>query len=132
MDRDWWLHHLDEVNSVFIGERFSNNNHSNSFRTTYLPTNCYANSGAGSIVAAALGGAKRIVLLGYDCQKTNGKAHWHGNHPRGLGNASKIENWGAKFEELAKDYKHIEIINASRETALTCFPKMDLDKCLLY
>ena len=132
MDRDWWKTYLDEVNSTFLGERFSNNAHSGNYRTTRITNKCYSNSGAGAIVVAIVGGAKRIILLGYDCQKTQGKAHWHGDHPKHLGNANKIDSWGKKFAELNKDYQHIEIINASRETALTCFPQMDLNKCLHY
>ena len=37
--------------------------------------------------------AKNIILLGYDGQKTNGKAHWHADHPRGMGNAGPVDKW---------------------------------------
>lgn len=130
MDRDWWAVHIEQVNSLFSGDRFSNNAHSGNYRTTRITQKCYANSGAGAIVTAIAGGAKRVILLGYDCQKTNGKAHWHGDHPKNLGNANRINNWVDKFAELCKDYANINIINASRSTALNCFQTMDLEKCL--
>ncbi|MGA4815964.1 hypothetical protein ACPA9J_15885 [Pseudomonas aeruginosa] len=46
-------------------------------------------------------GAKRIILLGYDMQKTNGQSHWHGDHPKGLGSAGKIAEWPSEFERLS-------------------------------
>ena len=90
----------------------------------------FKNSGAGAINLAITLGAKRVILLGYDCQKTGGKAHWHGNHEKGLGNAGTIRDWPAQFAKLAKVYPDTDIINASRDTALTCFRRADLDEVL--
>lgn len=90
----------------------------------------YGNSGAGAISLAAQGNAKRIVLLGFDCQKTGGKAHWHGDHPSNLGNAGSIPKWHVRFAEQARDLGYIEIINCSRETALTCFQRAKLEDTL--
>jgi hypothetical protein len=130
MDRDWWKMYRQEVDLEFKGERFSNNAHPGNFRTTKITQKCYANSGAGAIVTAIVGGAQRVILLGYDCQHTNGQTHWHGDHPKGLGNAARVEKWGDKFAELARTYAKIEILNASRETALTCFPRVELETVL--
>ncbi|WP_295802144.1 hypothetical protein [uncultured Microbulbifer sp.] len=81
------------------------------------------NSGYGAIALAAKWGARRIILLGYDCQFTGGMRHWHGNHEKGLGNAEKIRNWPNEFARLQKRMKSEgrEVINCTRETALTCF-----------
>lgn len=79
---------------------------------------------------AAQGGAARIILLGFDAQHTNGRAHWFGNHPIGLGNAGMTDKWLDKFAQLADDFSHIDIINASRETALTCFKRARLEDLL--
>jgi hypothetical protein len=130
MDRDWWKTYLADVDANFKGERFSNNSHSGNYRTTKIDQSCFGNSGAGAIVVAAIGGASKIILLGYDCQHTGGKAHWHNDHPKHLGNARKINHWGEKFAELGKRYSHIQIVNASRETALTCFTRQTLDEAL--
>lgn len=90
----------------------------------------YANSGAGCITSAIHAGSKKIILLGYDCQHTGGKSHWHGDHPANLGNAGRTSAWVEEFAKLANDFKHIEIINATRETALKCFKQMDLEVAL--
>nr|WP_288093342.1 hypothetical protein [Thauera sp.] len=89
----------------------------------------YNNSGAAAISLAAERGAQRILLLGYDCQRTNGQAHWHGDHPRGLGNAGSMDKWAGSFAELAENMRKrgVEVINCSRATALTVFPRSDLE-----
>lgn len=133
MDRQWWDVHLAEVNRVFTGARYSINQLAQRYQVTRLPPaefNTYGNSGAACISLAAGAGAKRIILLGYDCQKTGGKAHWHGDHPPSLGNAGQIGRWQSRFEELASHLYNVEIINCSRATALTCWPRMDLETAL--
>ncbi len=45
------------------------------------------NSGYQAINLAVHYGARRIVLLGYDLQRTDGKAHFFGNHPQAGQNA---------------------------------------------
>jgi hypothetical protein len=90
----------------------------------------YANSGAGAISAAVHADAKRVILLGYDCQKTGGQSHWHGDHPKHLGNAGRIEAWHDAFAKLKNDFKNVEILNATRQTALECFDKIDLEAAL--
>jgi hypothetical protein len=85
------------------------------------------NSGAGAIVLAVTFGARRVILLGYDCQHTGGKAHWHGNHPKGLGNAGSVNKWPAQFADIAKKFSSIDIVNCTRSTALTCFKRTELE-----
>ena len=86
------------------------------------------NGGYQAIQLAALRGARRIVLLGFDCQHTGGARHWHGDHPAGLNNAGPVEFWQAAFPALADDLsaEEIEVLNASRATALDCFPRVAL------
>ncbi len=83
------------------------------------------NSGYQIIDLAAQFGVRRILLLGYDMQKTGGKAHWFGDHPAKLKKPSPYGSWIANFDTLARDARErgIEIINCSRETALECFPR---------
>lgn len=69
-------------------------------------------------------------MLGYDCQRTGGKVHWHGDHPKGLGNAGSMPKWPQQFAKLKAAMAGVEIINCSRETALTCFTRGDLETCL--
>jgi len=74
--------------------------------------------------------AVKRILLGFDCQKTGGKSHWHGDHPKHLGNAGRIEAWHDEFLKLKNDFAHVEIVNATRETALECFKRVDLGDAL--
>jgi hypothetical protein len=80
------------------------------------------NSGHQAIELAVSLGASRITLLGYDMQLDGDRAHWHGNHPS-LGNPKpcRFGNWIMDFEILARQVR-IPIVNATRKTALTCFP----------
>lgn len=86
-----------------------------------------SNSGIQAINLAYHWGAKRIVLLGYDMQPTGGKSHWHGDHPNGV--RSCWHNWLKLYDKVAEHANELglEIINATRETALTCFPRVSLE-----
>lgn len=91
------------------------------------------NSGFAAVSLALLFGARRIVLLGYDMQLTGGCTHHHGDHGPDLGNpdTEKLRTWCKRFAEMAREVPAgVEIVNATRDTALTCFPRMDLDACL--
>jgi len=134
IDLDWWKLHIKEINQDFKGSRFTVHPDASRFHAIKLPTpefKTYGNSGAGCISLAVQANAKRIILLGFDCQKTGGKAHWHGNHPSSLHNAGVIEDWHKRFADQAKDFRDIEIINCSRETALTCYHRSKLEDVLL-
>jgi hypothetical protein len=132
MDRGWWKQTVDEVDQVFSGERFTRGALPARFRTKQADMQHYNNSGAAAISLAVHLGATRVVLLGYDCQRTNGLAHWHGNHPRGLGNGGAMARWAESFAELAQDMarRGVEVVNATRETALKCFPRVELEQAL--
>lgn len=131
MDRDWWTTYGDEVNETFRGERYSLNTVPRRYNVTKMPTGfkAYGNSGAGAINLAMQGDADTIILLGYDCQHTGGMKHWHGDHPRHLGNALSVGRWHENFQALSKQ-STARIINASRSTALECFERMSLRDAL--
>lgn len=69
-------------------------------------------------------------MIGYDCQKTGGKAHWHGDHPKPLGNAGAVDKWPAQFKDMLRYLRGVSVINCSRETALSCFPRATLEEFL--
>ena len=92
-----------------------------------------ANSGYQAINLAYLFGAKKIILLGLDCKRgENKKAHWHGDHPGPLNKDMPIKTWLKSFPKLAEDLKTegVEVINATRDTALECFSKIQLEVAL--
>jgi len=88
------------------------------------------NSGFQALGLALLFGAARVVLLGYDMQLTGGRSHWHGDH-RNLGNPqpNRMRDWHARFEQLAREAS-VPILNATRDTALVCFPRAELTSAL--
>lgn len=124
MDRDWWRRYLGEARGGFGGAFVAPLPGISGVVHARVKQH---NSGAGAIALAASLGAERIVLLGYDAQKTGGRAHWHGDHPEGMGNAGSVGKWPGQFDALAKTLRGVEIINCSRETALTCWPRQPLE-----
>lgn len=133
MDQKWWLTYLPET-VHFEGVRYTNaslRHRAPGVHKVPRPFEHHGNSGAGAISLAHKGGASRIILLGYDCQRgPNGEAHHHGDHPKGLGNAGSIDKWPGQFAAVARRLAGVEIINCSRRTALTCFPRADLEEVL--
>ena len=125
MDRVWWTAYGKEVAKGFTGSKFAPLRGIAGVEVVHsLGTQ---NSGAGAIALAVMFGAKRVILLGYDCQHTNGKKHWHGDHPKGLGNAGSVGKWPKQFLQVAQKFASIDIVNSTRETALTCFKKSPLE-----
>lgn len=91
------------------------------------------NSGFQAVNLAICMGAARVILLGFDMQSMGGQAHHHGDHPRPLNNPSEqlFDGWIKEFDAAAQDVEPgVEIINASRETALRCFPRAKLEDVL--
>ena len=125
--------HGSEVITGFSGARFSINSIATKYNVKRLPAGFkhYGNSGAAAIAMAASTGATRVVLIGFDCQHTGGKTHWHGSHPKGLGDAGSVDKWGKAFADLARDMRgRCEVLNASRATALDCFERVNLEDVL--
>ena len=87
-----------------------------------------SNSGYQALNLAVLFGAKKIVLLGYDMQRTKGEMHWFGPHPGKLNKSSNYAPWIEAFKSAVLDLEKqdISVINCTRETALDCFPRKEL------
>lgn len=75
-------------------------------------------------------GAKRVILLGYDCQRSNDRTHWHGDHPKKLGNAGSLPRWASQFARMRRAYPNANVVNCTRETALQAFPRASLEDSL--
>lgn len=89
------------------------------------------NSGYQAVNVAVHYGAARILLLGYDMQRSGGRSHWFGEHPQGL-QRPPVSSFVPFFAGLATAAQAlgVEIVNCSRATALTCFPCTTLDRAL--
>jgi hypothetical protein len=89
------------------------------------------NSGAGALLLSKEWGAERIIMLGYDCRYSqDGTRHWHGDHPKGLGNCQSVGKFPSQFAHMAPRMEGVEVINASRDTALDMFPRQSLEEAL--
>lgn len=88
------------------------------------------NSGFQIINMAALDGAERIILLGYDYgHEASGQKHWWDDEYPRDSRPSNYEEWNKKLEKAAK-YIEIPVINASRESAITCFPRTTIQEAV--
>ena len=88
------------------------------------------NSGYAAINLAYHLGARRVILLGYDQKGAHYTAHHHAPHPDHIKKPFNWPMWHGEFAKLAKvapDFG-LEIINATRDTALTCFKQMTLEE----
>jgi hypothetical protein len=117
------------VNATFKGDKFIANPARYNTVTEIKDLDCCGNSGIGSIALAIRGGASKIILLGYDCQATNGKIHWHDDYPKHMGNAVGMNGW-PKVYAFFSERVEVPIYNATRETALDCFPRIELEDAL--
>lgn len=130
VDRAWWQVHGEEARRTFTGSMVSPQKVPGVRRDFgWFPAE-KTNSGAMALVVAARMGARRIVMLGYDCQHTGGRTHWHGSHPAGLSDAVSVDLWPAQFRAVLPRLAGVEVVNASRETALRVFPRQTLEEAL--
>jgi hypothetical protein len=93
-----------------------------------------ANSGFQAVNFAARCGARRVVLTGFDLSLGDG-VHWHGRHEApGLNNPDARMLAGcAKLLDMAAPVlveRGVEIVNASRKTTLTAWPRMTMAEAL--
>lgn len=91
------------------------------------------NSGYSAINAAVHLGAARIVLIGYDCcAADDGRFNWARPATDPGRPAYQFATWIGRFATLVRPLRAlgIEVVNASRRTALTCFPCTSLADAL--
>lgn len=88
-----------------------------------------ANSGFQAINLAYLAGARRFILLGFDCKGE----HWHGKHPDSINTGMPHALWKKEFQTLAADLSKegVDVVNCSPGTALRAFRLGDLGQELL-
>lgn len=90
--------------------------------------NC--NSGAAAVNLAALLGAKKIILLGFDMKLSfNGNNNWHQYHKVPIVNPMFCK-FIHRFKYVEKGCKemNIEVINTNPESELPYFPKMTIEE----
>lgn len=146
-DAPWWAHYKPD----FAGQKWSQTRDASNFgarrvigksgnRLSFDPAhiNNGLHSGFQALNLAVLFGAAKIILLGFDVQATGDRSHWHEDHPTGDGlrlsnpDAEKYESWRGVLDGVADQLSDagIEVINASRETALTAYRRMPIEEAL--
>ncbi|MCB1567830.1 MAG: hypothetical protein KDI69_03295 [Xanthomonadales bacterium] len=92
------------------------------------------NSGFQALNLAAVSGARRVVLTGYDLQRTDEQSHWHGDHGDGLNNPSArtLEGFRQWIDQAAPDLEAhgVEVVNATRNTALRAYWRASMETAL--
>lgn len=148
-DEAWWAQYFPKLATVFRGQLWTVSSAARdkwgtrwimgadggglSPSSTHIHTGM--NSGYQAIGLAHVFGAARLTLLGYDFKVgPRGERHHHGDHPKGLGNCSpgRFPSWRSAMDVLARDARKVglQIENASRDTALKCFPRVKLEDAL--
>lgn len=146
VDQSWWDLYLPSVRARFQGECWTGSRlvahqagiHFIKVRGTPGlskepgTVSSGGNSGYQAIGLAVHFGARELVLVGYDMQRTYGMKHWHGDHPPPLAQEIPVEGWRRSFDSLAVDLTAagVRVTNCTRETALECFPRGELQQCL--
>jgi hypothetical protein len=91
------------------------------------------NSGSYALNLAVQFKCKKIILCGFDFHINNGM-HWHGKHVKGLNNplAVRLEHWRKLLDHEAGTLQKlgVEVINASKISALQKYPKISLGETL--
>lgn len=127
MDSCWWQVYGNDAVENFKGIRYTISDGVRQARRVSLPR--VYNSGAGAILLAQEFGAAEVILIGFDGAKQGNKAHWHKDHPNGLGNAGVADKWPEQFNQLRSMLK-VPVVNCSKTTAITAFRKSRLEDTL--
>jgi hypothetical protein len=156
-NRQWWDYYWPEVKHCSASKWTTNKEAATVYGLNWIAERnekglstdpSYVHHGHGSgytlLNLAYLMGAKRIVLLGYDMKYApdyDGSAmrvgssprHFFGEYPSQLQHWPKAKVKNGVHTELCELYQSVadqglvEIVNATPDSALTCFPKADID-----
>lgn len=148
-DAGWWDWHIKQVRETFCGQLYTIPNAAvDRYGLNWIQDAVDAdgvsppglgreqihhgsNSGYQAVNLAYILGADRILLLGYDMKPApDGTTHFFGDHPPELRRNSPYGQFFEAFETIDPDTYGVEIINCSRDTALTCFPRLPIADAL--
>lgn len=146
-DREWWRHYQPS----FAGQKWTQAEEAAEFGAQYVsgrkgselsldPSFIYwgHDSGFQAINLSVHFGVARIILIGFDMQATGYQLHWHDDHvgspdnPLCNPNPAMFGRWMAAYHNAAPQLQDLGItcINATLDTALTCFDRMSVEEAL--
>ena len=140
-DNVWWRYYAKKI-PWYRGTRVSRTHHAANVVKWrgHGWARTGGNSGHMAIQYAVEQGAKNIALLGFDQTKTQGKAHFHADHPKAasdgkrtnMANAGGIGAWPRLMTKTSVELteRGVNVVNLSRETALRCFPRQTIEQFL--
>jgi hypothetical protein len=70
-------------------------------------------------------GARKVILLGYDCRPTGEKTNYFGRKPKALHRSSDYKSWPKYYRELRLP-DGVEVFNATPGSAIDAFPVVEL------
>lgn len=141
-DKPWWDFHQpefagqkwtqDEAAAALYGLKWVNGQWAPGISHSQNFIHYGYNSGFQCVNLVYLMGAKRILLLGFDMQRTAKKTHWFGDHPQELHRHADYGRWARTMDKAARRYEKagIEVVNCSRETALREYKRGLITDCL--
>lgn len=99
------------------------------FGVTWAPGLYGPSSGHQALDLARHFGAKKILLLGFDCRADGERQHWHAPYQNAAGEQA-YPNWIIHFGLMAKRFQEqgVDVVNCTRTTALACFRREDLER----
>lgn len=113
----------------FAGRKFSANHIAGVERVQSPVVGSSTSSGVLALeVARTRYQGETILLLGFD----NHGTHFFGPYSGGLSNTppSRREAHAKQFEQWSRAHKGVTVWNCTPDSALTCFPRKELDECL--
>lgn len=141
-DTDWWTEHQErwrgfEGDKITVSERactlFPELKHikcrtQDKWSNTPGVIATGGNSGFQALNIAVLDGADRVILLGYDYGHKKEKHWFDKEHPR-KSRYSNYKEWNRRLNEAAP-FIPVPVLNASPETVITCFDRVNLKDIL--
>ena len=96
------------------------------------------NSGAAAINLATLLGAGRLILLGFDMRRIEGRINYHSEYPEKGPGFDPFERFLSRFPAIARDLEDMKIpavnatpfIDGQPLSALNVFPRIPLEEAL--
>lgn len=142
-DLKWWTHHIEPVRDLHMAMLFTQDAQAaDQYGLWHIPSRCqtglsadsgYIHTGQGGahsgfqlLNLAVHLGAKRIILIGYDCGTPDmQRKHWFGNHPPPLDMNPFYSTWAAPYRDAAPQLFKlgVEVINCTPGSAIDCFPR---------
>lgn len=141
-DRQWWEHHIDAVREVHLAMLFCQDEKTcDMYGLWHVPSQHqpgissdreWIHTGAGGahsgfqlLNLAVHLGAKRILLIGYDCHAQPERKHWFGNHPGTLNMSPRYDSWATAYRAAVPQLEAlgVEVINCTPDSAIDCFPR---------